>query len=162
MRPAIIGIAVLGLLVGFVMVFCPTNLRNDSEEKTVTACSAPDFAPTYLPWAKKGDLPEPEVFGAQLNSITQWVAPPSYGSAATIGLIRRYHPWDDEGKFPKVPVHGNEGLLVWVGDPGVGELSLHWSEGDEPCDNYGLSMVNRKLGERGAERELARVARSLR
>ncbi len=123
-------------------------------------CTAPEFGPTYLPWEKR--VPEPETFSAQLNFIQQWIAPSSYGSAATVGLVRRYLPWEDHKDFPKVPVRGNEGRLVWIGDPGVGELSLQWSEGDEPCDNYGLYLLDRTLNERQAENELAHVARSLR
>lgn len=138
---------------------CDSAGSNDTADPG--GCSTPEFAPTYLPWAK-GSVPEPQIFSAQLNSISQWTASSKYGSAATVGLVRRYRAWDDNDGFPTVPVRGTQGRLVWVGSPGVGELSLQWSEGEQACDHYGLFMVNRKLGERGAERELTRIARSLR
>ena len=137
----------------------------DSGEPTsapeATACAGAEFAPTYLPW-EKGDVPGPETFTAQLNTIQHWTTPEGAKNVMSVELIRRYRPWEDNEDFPVVPVRGTEGHLVWVGDPGVGQLSLQWSEGDEVCDNYGLYLTMPGASQRKTEAEMARIARSLR
>ena len=126
-----------------------------------TNCEAAEFGPTYLPW-EKGSIPDPESFTVQLNTISQWTTPEGAKNVVSVELVRRYNPWDDNEDFPLVPVRGTEGHLVWIGDPGVGQLSLQWLEGDEPCDNYGLYLLLPGASQRKAESEMARISRSLR
>lgn len=137
----------------------------DSGEPEATAqpteCDAAGFAPTYLPWEEE-PVPEPEMFTAQLNNIQQWTTPANAKTVVQVALVRRYRPWEDNKEFPKVPVRGTEGRLVWIGDPGVGQLSLQWSEGEEVCDNYGLYLTMPAVSQRKAEAEMARISRSLR
>ena len=124
-------------------------------------CTEPEFEPTYLPWVK-GSIPEPEQFAAQLNFTEQWVTPSGAKQVAKVTLVRTYRPWKETTHMPEVPVRGTEGHLIWIGDPGVGELALPWSEGDEPCDHYVLYLLDQSLNEREAEREMGRISRSLR
>lgn len=151
------------LVAALFLVFLAACNEGDSpsEEPTANACETPGFAPTYLPW-KKGSIPEPETFTAQLNTILQWTTPAGAKNVVSVELVRRHNPWEDNKEFPKVPVRGTEGRLVWIGDSGVGQLSLQWSEGDDPCDNYGLYLLLPGASQRKAEAEMARISRSLR
>ena len=124
-------------------------------------CEGPEFAPTYLPW-EKGSIPEPELFFAQGNATAQWVTPADAKTPARVSLVRAARPWKDTKHMPLVPVRGTEGWLVWIGDPGTGELSLQWSEGDQPCDHYAIYLLLPSVSQREAEQEMARISRSLR
>lgn len=124
-------------------------------------CAEPEFGPTYLPW-EKTSIPEPEMFFGQGNATAQWVTSPNAKRAGRVSLVRAQRPWKDNEEFPGVPVRGTQGRLVWIGDPGVGELSLQWSEGDQTCDHYALYMLIQSIPQREAEREMVRISRSLR
>ena len=124
-------------------------------------CTEAEFGPTYLPW-EKGSVPDPEQFSAQLNFTEQWVTPSGAKRVGNLTFVRAYRPWEGNQYMPKVPVRGTEGRLVWIGDPGTGQLALQWSEGDEPCDHYGLHLFLQKVSERETEREMAKISRSLR
>lgn len=131
-------------------------------EARPTECTEPEFAPTYLPWEKKS-IPEPEMFFGQGNATAQWVTPPDAKRAGRVSLVRAARPWKTyEREFRTVPVRDTEGALVWIGDPGTGELSLQWSEGDEPCEFYAIYMLIQSMPQREAEKEMSRIARSLR
>jgi hypothetical protein len=153
-----------------VLVLCLAFVACDSEEPEptpeatpeATACEAAEFAPTYLPWVKGNSIPEPETFTAQLNTTQHWTTPEGAKNVVAVDLVRRYQPWEDHEDFQKVPVRGTEGRLVWIGDPGVGQLSLQWSEGEEICDNYGIYLTLPGASQRKAEAEMARISKSLR
>jgi len=144
----------------FLVLLAACDAGGSEEVAAPVACEAPAFAPTEFPW--NGPTSEPETFSAQLNSISQWLPPPDYKQAATLTLVRRYNPWEDTEGSAEVPVRGTQGRVVWIGDPGTGEVSLQWSEGDASCEHYGLYLLHQSLAEREAEKELARIARSLR
>jgi hypothetical protein len=67
---------------------------------------------------------------------------------------------DLEG-FPTTEVRGTTGYLVWVGDPGVGDLALTWFEGSGPCRSFSLHFRDPALSQRKAEAMIERIARSL-
>ena len=151
--------AALSLLL--VMGVACDDATSTPEATARTECTEPEFAPTYLPW-EKGSIPEPELFFAQGNATAQWVTPADANRAARVSLVRAARPWKDNDEFPEVPVRGTQGRLVWIGDPGTGELSLQWSEGDEPCDHYAIYMLIQSISQRDAEKEMVRISRSLR
>ena len=123
-------------------------------------CAPARFSPTYFPW--RGFKQGPGLVTSEgSDSIVQWFPPTKSPAETYLTLTSHFEPPADLGEFPKVPVHGRDGRLVWIGDPGVGELALYWSEGDEACDHYSLHLLDRSFSEREAEDELARVARSL-
>ena len=64
-------------------------------------------------------------------------------------------------EFPTVRVRGVNGHLVWIGDPGIGELALTWKEGDQLCRWYTLSVSSVGLTQREAEVVVQEVAASL-
>lgn len=130
-------------------------------KQTPVDCAAPEFAPTYLPW-DDGQIAAPETRSEGRDAISEWNAQGRAKFKPRVSLVRRYHAWTDTKHYPKLPVRGTEGYVVWIGDPGVGELSLRWSEGDQPCDHYALYVLDQSLNERQAENELARISRSLR
>lgn len=153
------GVAVSLPLLLMIGVSCEATTTPEATKRI--ECDEPEFAPTYLPW-EKDSIPEPELFFGQGNATAQWVTPSSAKRVGRVSLVRAARPWKDNEEFPEVPVRGTEGRLVWIGDPGTGELSLQWSEGDEPCDFYAIYMLIQSIPQREAEKEMARISRSLR
>ena len=152
---------VVVFLCGLMVMGVACNETAEPEATKRIECTEPEFAPTYLPW-EKGSIPEPELFFAQGNATAQWVAPADAKSPGKVSLVRAARPWKTyEREFPIVPVRGTEGTLVWIGDPGTGELSLQWSEGDQPCDHYAIYLLLPSVSQRDAEKEMARISRSL-
>jgi hypothetical protein len=60
-----------------------------------------------------------------------------------------------------VEIRGVDGHLIWVGDPGVGELVAAWSEGSAECESYRLHLRLPGRTEQETERERRRIAASL-
>ena len=64
------------------------------------------------------------------------------------------------GGFEGVKVRGHPAYLVWIGDPGVGQLALFWNE-DGPCEAYSLHLLYQGASQRATEREIMKIGRGL-
>jgi hypothetical protein len=123
-------------------------------------CQAPAVAPRYLPWLEPGEpVPPPEVRREEGREILVWFAEPEMGWDGPYVTLS-VESEDPQGLEP-VEVRGATGYLTWVGDPGVGALSLRWSEAEVPCGTYHLSLGTKGLPEARAEEEILRIAESL-
>jgi hypothetical protein len=131
---------------------------------TLEECSPVPFAPSYLPWLSEGEpVPRPEQRSeAQGDLLMTWSGGGRRGwEGAGITLVTLFVTPEPGQDAMTVPVRGTEGALTWIGDPGVGELSLTWSEDGAPCGSYRLHLLAGSLTERQAEAELLRIAESL-
>ena len=133
----------------------------ETSAQASSKCQLPEFSPTYLPWSKKKvGAPAKNVLHKR-QAVVQWRGPSEGRRTPTLSLVSGAEIPDDIDAYETAPVRGVEGHVAWVGDPGVGELSLLWSEGETPCDAYGLHLFDRSLKKRRAEYEIKRIARSL-
>lgn len=128
------------------------------------SCSEPELRPAYLPWlTRNAKRARPEVTEEDGRWVLGWVDPSTTGPRArTVTLtvraqqdLKRY-----AGEFEPVSVRGHDGYLVWIGDPGVGQLALFWNEGGS-CTAYGLFLLLPGRTQRATEEEILKVARSL-
>jgi len=137
-----------------------------SEQPSVDTCSFPAFRPTFLPWDGDGQPPEPREVVEEGNAIFVWFSDEGEEHKAPyVSLVAQLEPVFGEAGdldgFPTAEVRGTTGYLVWVGDPGVGELALTWFEGSGPCQSYSLHFRDPGLSQADAEATIERIARSL-
>lgn len=125
------------------------------------ACDPAPYRPTYLPWAvEEGPLhvepgqPQPEARDAR----SLWSADPSAfdpdtgrtRNAPTVELTTFHDPdldptaVGDDGR--RVPVDSHTATMIWVGDPGEGDVGLLWREEEGPCGVYGLWLSSAGIG----------------
>lgn len=117
-----------------------------------------------LPWLVSGSVPPPEHLEEDDGSLLVWFEDEDRRwNARYVGLRRSSNPPldPDLGEFPTVPVRGESGQLVWVGDPGVGELALVWSDNEASCGWYTLGLGSVGLTQRQAEVTIREIAASL-
>lgn len=117
-------------------------------EGAATGCPLPELRPGMLPWLSDGEpVPDPvEVrFGTvdEPTSLTTWAAdadPEELWNVAHLSIGRIHTPEVEPGDqgFEMVEVRGNEAELVWVGDPGMGQLRVNWREQPGPCGVYSV------------------------
>lgn len=134
------------------------------ERPAAGPCEPAAFHPTYLPWGKE-DPDDPQQSARGNDATLVWTGPSDDGKGrAAVSLVTRYETIDGDelDEFPSAPVRDTRGWLVWVGDPGVGELSLLWEETVDPCGAYELHLLDRSLSESDAEKEIKRIAEGLR
>jgi hypothetical protein len=145
----------------------PTSSGSASMEPTPTpeVCAPPPYSVSRLPWLSPGaQVPAPEVSQDGMSSVSVWFEDADARWSGTyIALISspRSPVGDDLDTFPRVEVRGVQASLVWVGDPGVGELALVWTEGTGACTWRVLSLGTQGFSERQAEQALGQVANSL-
>lgn len=122
------------------------------ENEEVRACEPASLHPTYLPWQEgtegTGDPVETQSGTEDSpNAFTTWAADPDALrqddadgdlSYASVAVLHEYEPAGEE--FPTIEVRGHRAELVWVGDPGVGQLSLRWQEMPGPCGALAVSL----------------------
>ena len=130
-------------------------------------CHPPPFRPTYLPWLRAGEpVPEPKRARDGRNLWLVWYKEPNAEPTQRWGasLATAYEPPEKSARrhFPAVHVRGVTGRLVWVGDPGVGLLTVEWAEGTHACESFVLGLSTTGMSERQAEAEIVRMAGSLR
>jgi hypothetical protein len=69
---------------------------------------------------------------------------------------------EDLDDFPVTRVRGQPARLVWIGDPGVGEVALTWREGSGSCRWHVLTLSSTGKSQKDAESALKEVAASVR
>ena len=183
MRAVLSALTVVGLVLGGCTstdvpngeaVKHPSTPGDDQER---IRCDPPPFRPTYLPWLRSTEsVPPPDKTRVGRNGASlSWYAtgrpgwevhPPEITSDSYLGLERTLRPRfrvnkDHRRDYPVVEVRGTKGRLTWVGDPGVGELAVFWSEGESICDSFALHFLAQNLAENDAETEAKKIARSI-
>ena len=140
----------------------------DSSTPTVVAgsCPAAPLSLSRLPWLEAGsEVHAPELINEGESSLLVWFEDPvERWDSRHVALTRSTRPLIDGSldEFPTVSVRGHSGHLVWVGDPGVGELSVVWTEPSVgACSWYALTLLSRGMSEVQAETEIQRIAESL-
>jgi hypothetical protein len=119
---------------------------------TLAGCPPPNLWPTVLPWVDQGQtVPPPDLIhygtDADPNGRLVWAADPDAFDTAgfsdtDVVVVARLHDHEPfGGDVPEVEVRGRTAQLMWIGDPGVGELQLVWSEGNGPCDTYAVGLT---------------------
>ncbi|HEY7874741.1 MAG TPA: hypothetical protein VIG64_06425 [Actinomycetota bacterium] len=130
------------------------------------SCDYAKYEPTYLPWLAKNEAaPPPRRDKEDENAILLWEDDDdASGNPATVELVTELESTaqevSEEG-FPTVAARGQRGYLIWVGDPGVGQLVIVWQENQEPCESYALSLLDQDLHRAAAEAEIEKVLESL-
>lgn len=135
---------------------CQTIRRHDG-------CPTAPLLLTRVPWLPFGSsIPGPELVQDRFGSTLVWFEDADLRWAGPYAAIKRSSRplvgYDLSG-FPTLRVRGGFGHLVWIGDPGIGELALVWREGVEPCSWFSLSMSSVGLTETAAEREIRTLVR---
>jgi hypothetical protein len=112
------------------------------------ACPPPSFRPTYLPWLEEGervppgDAQEPD---DPRDVVQAWFADleEELDSGPYVALSVHHDAQDElrAASVDEVDVRGETGHLVWVGDPGVGEVTIVWREHSGPCGTYRVSLL---------------------
>lgn len=143
---------------------CTSGESADEAQSAAGPCDPAPFHPTYPSWTEKDpDQPRQAVRGN--DAVLTWTGPSAEGEGrAAISLVTRYDTLDGDelDEFPSARVRDTRGWLVWVGDPGVGSLSLLWEETVEPCGSYELHLLDQGLSQKRAEAEIGRIAEGLR
>jgi hypothetical protein len=129
------------------------------------ACPVPPFTLLRLPWLPEGAaVPAAEPIDESPDAGFVWFEDSEERFAGTYVALKR-SPWSPFGRnlseFPTAQVRGTTGHLVWVGDPGVGELALVWREAGSSCEWYTLSISGAGLSEVQAEQSIRTLAASL-
>jgi hypothetical protein len=128
------------------------------------ACPAAPFTVSRLPWLEEGsEVPAPELIEEGVDAILVWFEDPNERWSGRYVALRRSTMPLVEGlsEFPTVRVRGVNARLVWIGDPGVGELALTWKEGDQVCRWYTLSISSAGLNQGEAEAAIRDIAASI-
>lgn len=140
----------------------PSARDESSVEGTPTqasnACEYPPMKVSYLPWLKEGEnVPPPEKGQRGDRAVFTWQGP----DENRVSLVRHPSTEAEAWEGGSIPVRGVRGVIVWVGDPGVGDLSLLWSEDSTRCSDYSLHLSTKGMSEREAEGEIEKIAASL-
>jgi hypothetical protein len=128
------------------------------------SCPVPAFTVSRLPWVASGSVPAPEHLEEDDGSLLVWFEDADRRwNGRYVALRRSSNPpfGADLEKSPTMPVRGQNGHLVWVGGPGVGELALVWSDNEVSCGWYTLGLSSRRLTRRQAEVTMREIAASL-
>ncbi|HEX6580153.1 MAG TPA: GerMN domain-containing protein [Actinomycetota bacterium] len=134
---------------------CQTIRRADT-------CPTAQLAVSRLPWLPlDSGVPDPALLEDELGPVLVWFEDEDQRWAGRyVALKRSSEPVVGQGlsDFPTAEVRGEIGHLVWIGDPGAGEVALVWSEGVQPCSWFSLSMSSVGLTEAEAERTIRGLA----
>lgn len=130
---------------------------NAATGTAVAACSAP-ARPDYLPFASYTSTENMYGDGAlgMRYSATNAPGQPVY---VFVGRQRTAPSWAGTGR--QVQAGSRAVQMIWVGDPGVGEISSYWTEGTGACTTFVASLVLRDRSASQIESELLRVVGSL-
>jgi len=139
-----------------------------------SGCSPWALRPQYLPWSGEGDPGPPDE--TRDASATWFAGTPGDSGAGYVTIEASDVALLDPNAAAATPtVRGSASVLVWAGDPGVGELALGWREADAACGHLtlrlGTGFIEPPAGTDGdaaiaaveeeAIREIQRVADSL-
>ncbi|HXF71859.1 MAG TPA: hypothetical protein VNO79_04515 [Actinomycetota bacterium] len=146
----------------------PGSAPSATGSSSPTSCPLPEFRPTRLPWLPASSpLPTPEevTYEGGASSLVWFQDPQARWEGRYLALTTYrtgpFGPLEDLAGSPTVTVHDQTGHLIWVGDPGVGELAIVWSEGSGECPWFALRMITTGLTQSAAEAQLRAVAASL-
>jgi hypothetical protein len=142
-------VAALDEIIAGIELRLPDDAVDDTTDVAAAAgCPLPELRPGMLPWLADGEpVPDPvEVrFGTpdEPDSVMTWAAEPDpeeLWDVAHLSIGRIHTPDNEPGDqhFAMVDVRGHEAELVWVGDPGMGQLRVNWREQPGPCGVYSV------------------------
>jgi hypothetical protein len=128
-------------------------------------CPAPSFMPRFLPWLDDGDpVPAPEHVTEEGSTVLAWFEDGAREwRGPYVALRTSTQPLEkDLDGSEIVQVRGPDGQLVWVGDPGVGEVTIVWQEEEAgSCSWYSIHLSSAGMTEEEARATILRVADSL-
>jgi hypothetical protein len=160
--------AVLGVAIASSACSTPAGSgpSTTSPASTIDAasCPVPAFTVSRLPWRASESVPAPEHLEEDDGLLLVWFEDENRRwNGRYVALRRSANPpfGSDLAEFPTMPVRGEEGHLVWVGDPGVGELAVVWSDGEASCGWYTLGLSSAGFTRKQAEAAIRDVAASL-
>ena len=128
------------------------------------ACPAPTLRPTYAPWGAVG-APREEAGERGVGHV--YDGPPDLGWEPQGGgpTYLRISRQPTAAGLPPGGVVRSAGSrdvrLLWVGDPGVGDVAAWWQEGQGPCDTWRANLLWRQGGREEIERQLLLMVASL-
>jgi hypothetical protein len=109
----------------------PAEEPDEDQAAAAGPCGMPDFSPDRLPWDDEPGNPDRVEARNDVTALV-WFAPDEGSLQILKGQPR---PTQIEVS-QTVDVRGNEAVLWWTGEPGGGLLSAHWTEDDDPCEQY--------------------------
>ncbi|MEX2457707.1 MAG: hypothetical protein WD770_01825 [Actinomycetota bacterium] len=125
-------------------------------------CPPAPFRPTYLPWVPTGErLPDPVISSGVRGSTMSWTRDMATQGGPSLTLSRLVIPTEPTPDAARLTVRGIQGQVIWIGDPGVGQIRLAWTEARRACDFYELHLLLPGASEEETEEALRRIARSL-
>lgn len=118
-------------------------------------CEAPPYRPTYLPWLKDGETarePDARHGGSpeEPSVVLYWAEDPEAfhdefpaysGTAVTVATNAELGREPGSEGHAQVQVRGHDGELAWLGDPGIGGVSVTWRERPDPCGAYSVAFT---------------------
>lgn len=134
----------------------PVGSRAESDER----CEYPSVRPTYLPWQRSGEIPEPDRgYDDELDlARLLWINPENQGDAVALTVYPVNRVPSSEGEEPLgVPIESNEGYLH-NGPPD--EHSAWWAL-DQRCNFLELIVSLDGLSPGSVDAQVVKVARSL-
>ncbi|MPZ68879.1 MAG: hypothetical protein GEU71_05055 [Actinobacteria bacterium] len=128
----------------------------ESEER----CEYPSVRPTYLPWQRYGEIPEPDRgYDDELDlARLLWINPGNQGDAVALTLYPVNRVPSTEGEEPLgVLIGGNEGYL----HNGPPDENGAWWALDQTCNFLELIVSMDGLSPASVDEQVVKVARSL-
>lgn len=165
LRNLLAGGTVVVVLVGALVVAgVLVDLRSRPQEGTVAAsapaavsCSAP-ARPQYIPFLSSPAVESTYDGGARGTRYTSTNGSPNGPEYVFVGHQPTAPSWVGSGHT--ATAGGRTVHVIWVGDPGVGEISAYWQESGA-CSYFVTSLVLRQGSAQQIEAELLRVIGSL-
>jgi hypothetical protein len=143
----------------------PSPTASPHAPSVAESCPPASVAVSFLPWLETGTpIPEPETSLDGRNSVSVWFEDLDArwdGAYAALTTSEKSLIGEDLVEFPSTSVLGQPAHLVWIGDPGVGELALVWNESTGDCMWRTLSLSTAGLTQKQAESALLKIAASL-
>jgi hypothetical protein len=117
-------------------------------------CDAPPYRPTYLPWTDHGrEAGEPVARSGGTaetpDAVLSWADDPEAferdgasfeGLLVTLSTLAELDDDQFGPEFDPVDVAGHDGVLLWIGDPGIGAVSVVWREHPGACRAYAVGF----------------------
>jgi hypothetical protein len=167
-----LGCAIISASITALLGSCASTRTADRPDASPTpkvvpgSCPETPFTVSRLPRLGAGsEIPAPEEVEEGESSLLVWFEDTAERREGRHVSLMRSAGALIEGSlsdFPTMSVRGQTGHLVWVGDPGVGELSIVWTEPSAgPCTWSHLTLMSQRMSEAQAEAEIQRIAASL-